>query len=132
MGEQTFFEKDGVTVTTARFIVDNKTHAMRGVTSVSMTSKPRKLGVPIVCGILSALAFLPTDSNTGQASTAPIGVLFFLIALVSLMRAKSRYGVTLQTAAGEVTALESGDRKHVERIYASLNRAIVEHNRGGE
>jgi hypothetical protein len=120
MKEEIFLEENGVTVTSARFVVPAQTYAISGITSVkSYQETPSRKG-PIILIIIGALMGL---GGGGKAIGAVIFVL--VLAVVWWIYQKTEYQVRLSTASGETTALKSKDAGWIIRVINALNEAII-------
>ncbi len=125
MAEKTFLELGDVTVTTTRFIVKGKTYAVSGITSVTIfRHDPSRLG-PILGVILGLFLFLAGVGNYG-AMMAIIGLVLTFAACISWITTAPVFGVRLNTASGEVTALSNSSRAFIQMVLDALNDAIVE------
>jgi hypothetical protein len=113
-GEQVFFESDGVLVTSARFVVDDKTYAMSGVTSVSAFEMPSLRA--------SANVFLILGLAT---LCVGVGVLFILIWIAILLFAKRKYGLRVHTSGIEESELEGQDGRLIKRVADAVNESII-------
>lgn len=120
MDEKVFFDEGNVRVTNARFIVDNHTYAMNGVTSVKthLTDPDRKgpLGL-ILAGLV---LFFVLDGVAKIVGLAVGGLGVWL-----LMQQKSTHAVVLNSASGEAQALTSQDEPYIGRVVAALNDALI-------
>ncbi|NNP68981.1 DUF6232 family protein [Acinetobacter sp. Ac_5812] len=118
--EQTLFSSGNVSVTNARFIVNNQTYAVRNITSVDKRlKKAPKLGWWI-CGVIFLLAGI-----SGNNLTAVIIVGLILIGVGFLV--KHKYYVVLKTSASELQALESEDENYIDEVIHAINQAILYH-----
>jgi hypothetical protein len=115
MAEQFFFNHEGVIVTNSRFVSGNQTYAMSNITSVtSFENKPSYASNIFVFLIgLAALAIYPV-----------VGLICFVAACVTINK-KSSFHIMLSTSGGEVSALESNDKKYIEKVVVALNQAII-------
>jgi Family of unknown function (DUF6232) len=68
MGEKSFFNEGGVSVSNARFIVRGQTYAMSGVTSVKAFRQDPSSAGPLIVGIIGILLVL-ADGGTGGTAT---------------------------------------------------------------
>lgn len=116
MEEKTFFEYEGVKVTSARFVVDGQTFAMSNVTSVNPLAEPPKR-IWLVILLIVGLAALTANPF--------FGVPIVLISGYLLYKQKTIYHVMLKTAGGETKALTTHQREYLDKVVASLNDAIV-------
>ena len=128
-----FFNLDKVTVTSARFVVSDKTYVMSNVTSVSYShQKPSSDGafMMIMVGaffILLIIAAVVDGKMTGTAFLVMtlIGLFFLYMGIKSYKNLKMKYSVVLQTSSGAVQALESTDQGYIESVVEALNNAII-------
>ena len=121
--EHTFFEGNGVLVTNTRFVKDNETFAMSGVTSVrSHTIVPSKKG-PIILIVLGALVLL--GSSQAGAGAAIAGIAMIALGVLWLRSKKDVYYVRLVTSSGERDAVPSLDMAYITKIVAAVNQAII-------
>ncbi|MBI4200545.1 MAG: hypothetical protein HY535_08765 [Chloroflexi bacterium] len=114
--EKTFFQSEEVTVTNSRFMVGSKTFAMSNITSVKASEQEPKRLYSI--GLIVLGVFVLTGS-------VGIGVVISGIGVAWLLMQKTKYHVTLTTAAGESSALGSKQREYIEKVVQALNEAIV-------
>jgi uncharacterized protein YunC (DUF1805 family) len=116
MNETVVFDENNVKVTNARFIVNEQTYAMNGVTSVKRFEKKPPRIVPIIIGV----------AGLGAMSASIIVGLLILAAAFGIWKIqKAQYSVVLSTSSGEAQALTSPDRPYIERVIAALNDAII-------
>jgi hypothetical protein len=116
MPEKTFFDYDGVRVTSTRFIVDGQTYAMSNVTSVSAEVQTPNRIIPallILGGLVLAL------------SRIYAGLLLPIIGIIWWKLQKTIYHVTLHTAGIETSALQTHQKEYLQRVVRALNDAIV-------
>jgi len=124
MEERNFFNEDGVSVTNARFIVNNQTYAMSGVTSVkSFKEEPSRTApmVLIVVGILLALGSFGGGSSGGVI----ISLLLIGGAIWWWISQKPLYSVLLNSSSGESKALSSKDGEFISKVVSALNDSII-------
>lgn len=120
MEEKKFFEKGGVSVSSARFIVDGQTYAMSAVTSVKQAVKEPSRGLAILLGVIGLLICL-----AGTPIAIVIGLLTITIAISWAVSLRAEYIVVLSTSSGESQALKSNDKGYVESIVSALNESII-------
>ena len=139
--EQTFFEDQNVTVTTSCFIVGSQTYVVRNITSVDVAYIPPSRSIPVsllLVGIvpLAIEHFASKEWNnfiTSRGSVVSsynwnlIGIAIVVLALLWLFAQSKRYIIVLRTSGGEVEALESTKRKHIESVVSALNQSIISH-----
>ena len=120
MEEKSFFEQGGVKVTNARFIVNNQTYAMNGVTSVkSGETKPSRTG-PIIVAVLGLGGLL-----SGSTGGVIVGLLLIAGAVYWWMQQKPTLTVLLSSSSGEAKALSSQDAPYINGVIAALNNALI-------
>lgn len=141
MAEETVYSDSNVSVTTARVVISGTTYALRNLTSVKMTSSPSgQVGcaaVLLIPGILMLLLSLASCGISGLAGLVEgvgaglVGLVIsggIITAAIAWMRkSRANYHVTISSSSGEAHALTSKDRNYVEKIVASINDAIVQH-----
>jgi len=116
MEEKSFFNKDNVSVSNSRFIVDGQTYAMNGVTSVKTARKdPSKTG-PLFL-VLLGIFFLAINGVIGFIT---IGTAIYLFA-----KQKPELTVILNSSSGEAQALTSKDASYISEVVEALNNSIV-------
>lgn len=120
MDEQVFFDRDGVSVSNARFIVGGQTYAMSAVTSVKQAINPPSRGGAVLVGIVGLLICL--ISTTAAIS---IGLLTVAMGIAWGAKQKPEYIVVLSTSSGESQALKSNDKLYVESVVSALNQSII-------
>jgi hypothetical protein len=120
MDERVFFDQGPVKVTSARFIVDNRTYAMHGVTSVKSSVTPPPRGGPLLIILIGvAMLFAPA------MELKLIGLLVAGVAVWILTQQKNTYAVFLSSASGEVQALSNSDEHYIGGVVHALNEALV-------
>ena len=116
MEEKTFFEYDGVKVTSARFVVDGQTFAMSNVTSVkAIEEKPSRIG-----GLLIALVGIGF-----MTQSLVLGIVVLGLALWYLSKQRSKFHIMLRTSGGETKALTTEQRDYADKVIGALSDAIV-------
>ncbi|MBX3188399.1 MAG: hypothetical protein KF819_15385 [Labilithrix sp.] len=122
--EYPILSEQGVTVTTARFVVYQQTYPIAGITSVAPFQQPASRGGPILLACLFGLMMF-----VGFAGGAIGGGLFFLVLMgICIAVAASRkdtFGVVVWTAGTNVRALVTHDGAFVGRVVVALNQAIA-------
>ena len=120
MSEQIFFERDGVKVTNARFIVNSQTYAMNGVTSVkSSIVPPNRMGAILAIGV--GLLMLFAADGIGKV----VGIAIIGGAAWFLSQQKAMHSVYLSSASGEIQALSNTDQGFIGSVIQALNEALV-------
>lgn len=120
MEERIFFEQGSVKVTNARFIVDTRTYAMNGVTSVKSSVTPPTRGLPIALIIIGALMLLAGGMGVKLLGVALIGGGIWVWS-----QQKSTHAVFLSSASGEVQALANTDDQYINGVVQALNEALI-------
>ena len=136
--ETVTYQDDRVVVTNTRVVIDSKTFAMANVTSVEATTVPPNTSLScfvVFVGILMALGgtlpglFLWQESSRLAIAILVIGLLagggVFLGGVYMAFKAKPSYAISMVTAAGEIKALVSKDKAHIEAIVRAINEAII-------
>ncbi|HZQ90386.1 MAG TPA: DUF6232 family protein [Terriglobales bacterium] len=116
--EKTFYQGNGVTVTSTRFIVPGQTYAMASVTSVRFERIPPKRGAPILITIIGFLVLMFPEGRWFGVTLLVFGILWLLLL-------KTNCAVALSSASGEVRAIKSTDSDFITGIVDALNDAIV-------
>ena len=120
MEETVFFESGGTRVTNARFVVNSKTFAMNGVTSVRQSLAPADIKGPIIAIIVGIVVFL---AASGAAKI--VGVVIAGIGGWMIYSSKSTHYVFLSSASGEQQALESKDQAYIDGVVTAINEALI-------
>jgi len=123
--ERTYFQQGDVTVTSARFIVGSQTFAMRNITSVQTVETEPDSPYPGYLMMLGGALAIGGFAN----SSITAGILGVVIAAAGgywSWQQTSTFSVVLTTAAGEVSAYTSQNRKFIAATVEALNLSIVE------
>lgn len=120
MGEDIFYEAPGVKVTNARFVVNNQTYAMNGVTSVKSVVIPPSYGGAIIAIIVGLVLLV-----AGAAGMKVLGLAIAAVGVFLIVKAKAEHIVVLHSASGEAQALKSTDGQHIGDVINALNDALV-------
>lgn len=128
--ERVFFEKDGVKVTNARFIVSGQTYAMASVNSVKVASKDvtPSSGVAvamIVIAVFWLLILVASESSYWIGYLMALALGAAGIRWVSSIKRKTEYMIVLTTSSGETSALTSSIQSDISLIEQALNDSIV-------
>ena len=124
--EKKFYESPGILVTNSRFVVDNRTFTMSGVTSVrSFTEFPSYRG-PIIA-MVAGLVVLLAGLSQGSQGIGPIaiGVLIVAAGMWRYSQRKAVSYVVLRSASGEQAPLRSEDQNVIDEVINALNESIV-------
>lgn len=116
MQEQTFLNEHGVTVTNARFVVASQTYAIAGITSVKSYYQGPNHFVSLI--ILMFGVF-------GCLYNLFLGLLGVGLGVFVWRTEKPTFQILLSTSGGEVKALVSYDKQHIDKVVLALNDAIV-------
>ena len=123
MEEKIFYQNGDVRVTQSRFIVGDKTFALRNISSVQVGSIGPNRTLYSIVVLIGALSLLAEQARL-------FGAIVLIIAVIYIFIAKSGYSVRITINSGETDCLFSKDKKYVETIVNALNNAIVEIGRG--
>lgn len=122
--ETTYYTNGKVTVTNARLIVGDETHAISGITSVKLGVKRPNRILPIALILLEFFA-ISRGENYASLSIVHWGVIL-LPGLIWLSLQRTHYTVTLASASGENRALKSKVRPFVSEVVEAINKAIIQ------
>jgi hypothetical protein len=120
MEERIFFEQGSVKVTNARFIVDSRTYAMNGVTSVKSSVTPPSRGGPIIAIIVGVLMLAAPGVGVKLLGIAVVGVGIWIFS-----QQKATHAVFLSSASGEMQALADTDAAYIGGVVNALNEALI-------
>jgi uncharacterized integral membrane protein len=145
--ETIILEMDNIRITNIRAFIGWKTYELADIRSVSLTEKngsptagKASMIVSLIClviGILSCVAALSIRfiSITQDFSGLPqiivhllfavIGLIFIYLGSIGWESDKPTYIVQIETPSGTSRALETKDKKYVERIIKAINDAIA-------
>jgi hypothetical protein len=118
MEEIIFYQSGPISVTQSRFIVENKTFAVRNISSVQIGIIPanRTLGIILIIGGV-LLCFAQEARIFGIVLTILGGIYTYL--------QKDKYTVRISINSGETDSLWSKDRQFIQKIVNALNEAII-------
>lgn len=127
--EQTYFQSDGVQVTSTRVVMGGTTYALANITSVSMHKTPAKRSFGVILTLLG-MAFL-TYNGLGEGADPSvmqwgISIVVMLTGLLLVVMAKATYAVRFGSASGEQEAFSSKDQKMVVGMVDAINQAIID------
>jgi hypothetical protein len=131
--ETTFLTENGVVVTSARFMVQGQTYAVRNITSVKPLVEKhyhkisRPLGVTVFVVLIFTFTFLPPYAPF-MVAVILAAIPAFLLTIMFLEKFDSvshTYTVLLQTSSGEIKALTDTNQSFVAKVLEALNQAIV-------
>ena len=123
--EKTYFDHDGIIVTSTRFIVASETYAMRNITSVQSAKIEPNLSVPGWLMVIGALTCFVGFSNSNLGAGI-IGILLTGAGGYWCWQSESTFAVVLTTSAGEQRPCVNTDRKFIQSIVDALNQSIVD------
>lgn len=118
MEEISFFQSSGVTVTQSRYIVFDKTFAMRNISSVQVGVIPAKRGFGILLIIVGLFLLM---ANT----TRSVGIALIVLGALFAYLQKDKFTVRISTNGGETDSLISKDKQAIQKIVNALNEAMV-------
>lgn len=116
--EKDFYQDQSVRVTQSRFIVGNKTYAMRNISSVSIFTIEKSRFGPIAMIVFGAMLLF-------GKSIWLLGVVIVGLGVAWLFLLKNDYAVRISTNAGEVNSIQSNDQHYIQKIVDALNEALV-------
>ncbi|PZQ16466.1 MAG: QacE [Rhodanobacter denitrificans] len=117
MEEKIFFDRGGVSVSNARFIVNGQTYAMNGVTSVKQGVNNPSRAWPLLLGLLAIVVLLNEGSVWGG--------LLLVVAILWWVAQKPEWIVVLNSSSGETKALSSADQSYIKGVIEALNQSII-------
>ena len=122
-GEHTYFQAEGVLVTSARAILGGITYAMANITSVRIHHEERPFSWivgGIVC-LIAAVVFLPIDCKVISFMFGLMGAGLF----VGYFLKPDQYWVRIGTAGAETNAVAYPQAAQAQVVAGALNEAIV-------
>ena len=133
--ERVLLDDDEVLITTERFVVEGRTHALTEARAVQAQMRSPQLTLPlVVAGLLAAVALPLILSRFGVVGSSS-GLLHLLLSLAGaalfaavwrVAIAEDTYWVVLRTPRGERRVYGSGDHQRVVRLVAVLDEALCE------
>jgi len=123
--EKTYSQQGDIIVTSARFIVGSQTFAMRNITSVQIVENEPNNPYPGYLMMLGCATVLIGFSNS-SISASTLGLVIAAAGGYWAWQQTSTFSVVLTTAAGEVSAYTSHNRKFIVTIVEALNLSIAE------
>lgn len=123
--EKKFFEDQRVLVTNARCVMEGKTFAMNGITSVAAYTEVRSRKGPIIMIIFGVIALLGSFSSR-DATVGVIGsVLVIGLGALWYKNIRDIYHVVIHSASGEARPIHDYNPQYIGSIVQALNDAIV-------
>jgi hypothetical protein len=122
--ETALLDEGGVKVTTARFIANGQTFALRNITSVKMDNAG-SLRWPIVWAIFAVSAFGGSQASSDASNGALVTGIVFASLAVLQWRKNSAKAIILVTSGKEEKAYKTHDKDHARRVLQALNDAIA-------
>jgi hypothetical protein len=122
--EQTFLSERAVLVTNARFVTNNQTYALGGITSVKLLMESAKNG-PGIFALLGAFVLLLAAFSAKDWGFAAASIILGAIGVLVIKSAKPTHHLILRTASGEVRAISSEDGPFIARVLAAINNAMI-------
>ena len=133
--ERVLLDDDEVLITTERFVVEGRPHALTDVRAVQAQMSSPRLTLPlVVAGLLAAVALPLILSRFGVVGTSS-GLLHLALSLAGALLfaavwrvaiAEDTYWVVFRTPKGERRVWGSGDHQRVVRLVAVLDDALAE------
>ena len=116
MAEQVFYSDSNVSVTNARLVIFGKTHAIAGITAVSILREDPSRTLPIVLIIIGLICF---------AFSVLAAIIFIGLGVAIWVMQKPIYHLVLESASGSQSAFSSKDLGYISEVEAAINDAIV-------
>lgn len=116
MAEQVFYSDSNVSVTNARLVIFGKTHAMAGITAVSILREDPSRTLPIVLIIIGLICF---------AFSWIAAVILIALGVWIWISQKPIYHLVLESASGSQSAFSSKDFGYISEVETAINDAIV-------
>lgn len=131
MEEKVLYENGNVKVTSARFIVGNKTYQLGQINSseplVEKMKTPTLKYILMGLGILVSLAALGNmgESFIGAIVGAAFGGAIAYVGYKFINKPDDIYHVQITTSSGEASALSSTDSEHISNIVNAINDGLA-------
>src|SRR4051812_16251392 len=116
MEEISFYQSNSVSVTQSRFIVGNKTFAMRNISSVQIGLIPANRTWGYIIVLIGLVIALSNDMR-------PLGIIIIIIGCAYAYIQKDIFTVRISTNSGESDSLISKDKEYIQTIVNALNDA---------
>ena len=113
-----FYQDPKVTVTQNRFVTDSETYAMKNILSVSNFEIVKSKNGPIIQMALGAILLIPSGLRI-------LGGILVIIGFLWLFSIKNEYTARINTDAGEINTIVSGNRDYIQKIVDALHEAII-------
>lgn len=120
--EKSYFDNGNVNVTDKRLVVNNKTYAISGITSVSFEVIKQNRLLPIALLLATVLLISKQAANVWGYLLATPFIIWLLIQ-------KSSYTVRLSSASGETRAITSKNKDFIKSVVDSINKAMIDNNK---
>lgn len=127
-GEETIYSDRDVTVTHARVLCGEITFALKNITSAKMgvtPASPTIAYVLLAVGSVMLAAPIPAILPGGTTVCLVLGALSFAYGFRKWTQATADYHLLLSSSSGEFRAYTSKYQRQIEKIVASVNKAIV-------
>jgi Family of unknown function (DUF6232) len=140
MTEQTFLNASGIVVTSATLKVDGKHYAIANITSFEEkqenpdTKIPDKIQAVAYClAVLIAIGAWNNSPVEGILHSLLSALTFIVILVIPLLaiailwkrNQKTKYSIILNTAAGELQAIETTDKATIQLTLSALENALL-------
>jgi len=130
--ERTYYDQDGVLVTTSRFVAGGQTYPLGQIASVSLAKIPKKTGcattIMVVCGGAAMIALISGVAGV-EWGTIAAGIVFLFFAIAGwllLQQAHDQYAVQVTTSSGEQRLVVSKDPTIPSAVIDALGEALVD------
>jgi hypothetical protein len=118
MEEKIFYQNGSISVTQSRFIVENKTYAVRNISSVQIGVITASWRPGLIIIFIGAI-FAWSQENL------LIGLIIIIIGGLYIYFLKNKYSVRISTNAGSTDGLISTNEQYIAEIVDALNEAII-------
>jgi hypothetical protein len=122
--EEVFFDDRGVTVTSSRFVVPDRSYSMSEITVVASQMTSRKWMGAALCGLLAILALTHAVANRDGVMCLSAFV-FAGIAVALWKNGAPVYHLLLHTSTSEIRALTTREESWIDSIIGALNEAMI-------
>ena len=128
MSEDFIYDKGNIKVSTVRFVVGKHTYPIGHITSVKVVTNLPPSGwaeLAMFAGVIAVIVGIYLIKNDGLYIIL-LGAISFGLGYFIFKGSKSRYAVSVTTAAGEKYALVNYDRKSILEIVEAVNETLIQ------
>jgi uncharacterized protein DUF6232 len=123
--EKKFLEDRRVLVTNARCVMEGKTFAMSGITSVAAYTESPSRGGPVIIILIGIVVALVSLSSRELLGGIFIGIVLIGIGVLWYKSIKDIYHVVIHSASGEARPIHDFNSQYINGIVQALNDAII-------